>query len=236
MLARLVESGRRPKRSARGMLVSVLFHFVVVSAAVVGTTRGEQVPRDQAGDDQIHFARPLPEVPTPSTGSAGQPSEGPGRPVPLPPVLPGPVSVDVPPIVGVRPVLSNVGPGMADLLDALSSGNAAGVAHGVPGASGEHAWDAVMVEEQVVPSRRNPAPVYPSMERAAGITGEVVARFVVDTTGRVEPGSAEVLAQTSPSFGTAVLNVLPRYRFTPARVQGRAVRQLVEQRFVFTLD
>lgn len=239
MLARLVESGRRPQRSPKGMVVSVLFHFVVVSVAVVGTTRGEPVPPEPVDDDRIHYARPLPESPTPPAAPAGPPSKGPGRPVPLPPVLPGPVTVDIPPIVGAPvqgPVVPSLGPSMDDLLDALSSGAATGVGHGLPGGSGDHAWDAMMVEEEVVPSRRNPAPAYPSMERAAGITGEVVARFVVDTTGRVESGSAEVLSQTSPSFGASVLNVLPRYRFTPARVQGRAVRQLVEQRFVFRLD
>lgn len=239
MLAGLMESGRKSRRSPKGMVVSVLFHFVVVSAAVVGTTRGEPVPPDPVDDGRIHYARPLPERPTTPARPAGPLSSGPGRPAPLPPVLPGPVSVDIPPVVGAPvqgPAMPNVGPDMDDLLDALSSGAPFGDGQGLPGTSGDHAWDAVTVEEQVVPSRRNPAPAYPSMERAAGITGEVVARFVVDTTGRVEQGSAEVLSETSPSFGAAVLNVLPRYRFTPARVQGRAVRQLVEQRFVFRLN
>lgn len=236
MFARLVESGRRPRRSGSGTVMSVLFHFVLVSAAVVGTTRGEPVLPAEPADRIAYVAPPAPSNPEPAAAVRGS-SGGGARPVAAPPVVFSPDQLDIPVVVGAPipgPVIPNVGPDMDALYDALLTGTAVG--GGGTGAVSDAAWNAVMVEEVAVPSDRNPAPPYPAMERSAGITGEVIARFVVDTSGRVEAGSEELLSVTTASFGRSVLQVLPRYRFTPARVQGRAVRQLVEQRFVFRLD
>jgi protein TonB len=77
--------------------------------------------------------------------------------------------------------------------------------------------------------------VYPAALRSAQIEGEVVARFVVDTTGRAEPASISFPAATHPQFADAVRLTLLRSRYFAAMIGGRSVRQLVEQRFAFTL-
>ncbi|NJN05990.1 MAG: hypothetical protein HC814_05950 [Rhodobacteraceae bacterium] len=58
---------------------------------------------------------------------------------------------------------------------------------------------------------------------------------MVDTLGRVEPGSFRVLDSAHPLFERAVRDALGAMRFVPAEAGGRRVRQVVEQSFLFTL-
>lgn len=47
--------------------------------------------------------------------------------------------------------------------------------------------------------------------------------------------SFEALKSTDPAFTDAVRTALPTMRFAPARKSGRAVKQLVQQPFTFSL-
>ena len=72
------------------------------------------------------------------------------------------------------------------------------------------------------------APVeYPAMLRQQQVEGRVVAEFVVDTLGRVEPKSVRIVSATHALFANAARAALPRARYTPAELEGRKVRQLV---------
>jgi protein TonB len=74
------------------------------------------------------------------------------------------------------------------------------------------------------------------MLKAAGVTGSVLAQFVVDTTGRAELDSFRVLESSQQLFSIAVRNALPLMRFTPAEVRGgRRVRQMIQQEFRFEI-
>src|SRR5205814_10704267 len=74
------------------------------------------------------------------------------------------------------------------------------------------------------PLLRPPPPPYPPLLKRAGIQGRVVLAAIVDTLGRAEPGSIEIVASPNPAFNTParawILNVL----FRPARIHGQAVR------------
>jgi protein TonB len=72
--------------------------------------------------------------------------------------------------------------------------------------------------------------------RIAKREGEVLARFVVGTDGTVDPSTLQVVRSSDPAFTTAVRDAIPALRFQPARVGGRAVRQLIEQPFTFALS
>ncbi|MFN2567782.1 MAG: TonB family protein [Gemmatimonadaceae bacterium] len=80
-----------------------------------------------------------------------------------------------------------------------------------------------------------PRPRYPDQLRAAGVTGRVVVRLIVDTTGRVEPASVVVRESSHDLFSDAVRAVLASLRFRPAEVGGRKVRMLVDLPFEFRL-
>ena len=79
------------------------------------------------------------------------------------------------------------------------------------------------------------APRYPEVLKAAGVEGEVVATFVVDTTGRADGSSFRILKSPNELFGAAVRTALPNMRFLPAEVAGKKVKQQVQQAFVFAI-
>jgi TonB family protein len=79
-------------------------------------------------------------------------------------------------------------------------------------------------------------PTFPQPLFAAGIQGLVVAEFVVDTAGRVEDGTVDIISSTAAPFTDAVRAALPSASFIPAVKNGHAVRQLVQQPFEFSVD
>ena len=84
---------------------------------------------------------------------------------------------------------------------------------------------------EILPNQRPPR--YPILLERAGVGGDVVAQFVVDTLGRVERNSVAIQHASHAEFGRAVQERVAGLRFVPARARGRVVRQLVQQRFTF---
>ena len=84
------------------------------------------------------------------------------------------------------------------------------------------------------PRAGNPAPHYPDSLAAAHVQGSVLAQFVVNQDGTVDTATFKVLKSTAPEFTAAVRQVLPSWRYDPARADnGSPVRQLVQQPFMF---
>lgn len=77
---------------------------------------------------------------------------------------------------------------------------------------------------------------YPDEFRAANVEGEVIAQFVVDTNGRYSDGTFKVIKSNNPLFDDAVRSALPNMRFTPAVVDGKKVKQMLQQPFTFSLS
>lgn len=68
-----------------------------------------------------------------------------------------------------------------------------------------------------------PPPLYPVHLRRAGIEGRVLVSVVVDTLGRAEMASLQVLEAAHPDFIPPVREALAKAMFRPARAAGRAV-------------
>jgi periplasmic protein TonB len=81
-----------------------------------------------------------------------------------------------------------------------------------------------------------PRPRYPEQLRAAGVTGRVIVRLVVDTLGRVEMGSVVIRESSHDFFTQSVRAILPALRFIAAEAGGRKVRMLVDLPFEFRLN
>jgi protein TonB len=90
-------------------------------------------------------------------------------------------------------------------------------------AGGQPALDAWLADEPPA-ILAGPAPTYPELLRQAGLGGRVLLEAVVDTAGRVEPGSLMVIASSHPGFAAPAQRALAVTLFRPARVHGRAVR------------
>ncbi len=76
--------------------------------------------------------------------------------------------------------------------------------------------------------------VYPPALFAEKLAGAVMAEFVVNVAGRVEPETFGVVSSTNRLFTEAVRKAVETAVFTPAKRGGRAVRQIVYQPFTFT--
>jgi TonB family protein len=92
------------------------------------------------------------------------------------------------------------------------------------------------VEKPVTSQPGNPAPRYPTELRAAGVEGEVLAQFVVDQDGNPDMSTFKVLKTDHDLFTAAVSNALPNMHFSAAQVGGKAVKQLVQMPFQFSLS
>ena len=67
---------------------------------------------------------------------------------------------------------------------------------------------------------------YPAQQIMRGGAGSVLARFIVDSTGRARPESWQTLTATHPDFEKAVKVTMPKARWTPAKLGGRPVCEL----------
>lgn len=74
---------------------------------------------------------------------------------------------------------------------------------------------------------------YPSELESRQIAGTAVVAFVIDTTGRVEPGTVTFLNGPRHEFADAVCDSVPKFRYPPFVVEGRKRRVLIVQMHAF---
>jgi len=91
------------------------------------------------------------------------------------------------------------------------------------------------VTKPVRPLPNMKGPVYPRDLRAAGVTGEVLAQFIVDTLGQPVMTSYKVLRSSHELFTNAVHDAVEKTTYQPAELNGKKVRQLVQQPFAFAI-
>ena len=235
---RLLESEAAPERRPGGTMTSMVVHVALIAGAVAASTRQAPVQRDVEIPPDIVYRAELPKsprLPLQSTGGAtGTTTTSAPGPVIVAPTtirdgLP-PIDIDVDVRVGTDPQVT-LGPAGGAMEGGFGGSPYGG--YGAPDGSGT--WDARTVEVAVVPDARNPRPTYPEMLRTAGMTGRVVAEFIVDSTGRVRAGSLEIVESTHELFASSVRRTVPSFRFTPAKVQGRRVAQRVRVPFEFEI-
>lgn len=95
-------------------------------------------------------------------------------------------------------------------------------------------YTADQVDVPATPDTANPVlPIYPDSLLRAGVGGRVLVEFVVDSAGVPDPETFGVVLTTDRLFTEAVRRAVLATRFTPARREGSAVRQLVQMPFVF---
>ncbi|MEO8561845.1 MAG: energy transducer TonB [bacterium] len=235
MFNNLIESKPKKQRSTGGLIFSGVIHAILGTAAVYGTLQAKE-QLEKPKQEKVEFVEmkkkeeppPPKEVPPPPKDVVMAPPPPKGF-----QVLTAPVKIpDVIPDIDLSKKVT-------DEADFSGKGVAGGIAKGVVGGTapvGDQPYFEFQVEKQVsqVPGSGNLR--YPDMLRSANVEGEVLAQFVVDTTGRYESGTFKVLKSSHEQFTAAVRNALPNMRFYPAEVGGRKVKQLVQQPFTFSLQ
>jgi TonB family protein len=91
------------------------------------------------------------------------------------------------------------------------------------------------VEKQARQKGGSTHPVYPAELQRTGISGAATLAFVIDTTGRVDLASIQLVSSTNPRFAVACRRALSGMEFLPAQVDGRKVRELVQLPFEFKM-
>lgn len=82
----------------------------------------------------------------------------------------------------------------------------------------------------------SPPVAYPPSMFDRAVVGRVLVEAMVDTTGRVDPGTIEVISATRREFEGPATEMVQNSRFTPARIGSRAVARLVRVPVTFDLN
>lgn len=237
MFDNLIESKASKQKRAGGAMLSIVVHAGLITAAVMGTLHAKQeLEKPKAEKVEFVEMKKKDEPPPPKE----EPKPPPPDVVAAPPppkgfqVLTAPIKIpDVLPDIDLTKKVTNED-------DFSGKGVAGGIAKGVVGGTPQpvntdQPYFEFQVEKQVQALPNQAGPRYPDMLRSANVEGEVLAQFVVDTTGRAEMGTFKVLKTSHDLFTNAVKATLPQMRFYPAEVGGRKVKQLVQMPFQFTL-
>lgn len=227
MLDQLLESRRRARRSTSQVAASVVAHTAVIGAAVFATANAHVRHVDET-PTRVVFPRTY-RPPPRTTVTTVRPTDSQHR---FPSVwidpaiaLPGPA---------LTPVLPDMGIDVSEFRKgSLSSVGTNGTE--TPRSLGE-AYRDDQVELPAGLAAGNAPPEYPEQLRRNGIEGKLVATFIIDTTGKAEPASIRFARDGNALFEASVRSALTRMHFTPARIGGTRVRQIVEMPFLFTLN
>ena len=243
----LVASGAHIEIKPRWVGGSLVAHFLVIALAVAATQAAMDAPAPAVPESVALLFVPKPPPPPP-------PPPEPEPPPPVASVVAEPpakgfqtiaVLTDIPDVI--PPVDLTQRP--LDPRDFTGRGVEGGVAEGVVGgrvidasapATGE--LDAIYeaatrderFEQAVVVYQA--VPRYPKAVEALGVEGRVAVEFVIDTAGKVQPGSIRIVESTHAVFVPPTREAVAKGLFKPARLSGHPVRQLTRQsvRFVAT--
>ena len=236
MFNNLLESKAKKQKSFGASLLSISI-FTGLTLGAVYATAHAAIQNEKPKEEKVEFVEMKKDEPPPPKNEPPPPPPPDVAVAPPPPkgfqVLTAPVEIpDIIPQVDLSKKVT-------DEADFSGKGVAGGTSKGVAGGTGpvvsDQPYFEFQVEKPVVPAPGNTGPRYPEMLKSANVEGTVLAQFVVDTTGRVEPGSFKVLKSDHDLFTQAVKSALPNMKFLPAEVGGRKVKQLVQQPFQFAL-
>lgn len=234
MFGTLIESRATPQRRTGSSFASIAVHTSIIALAVVATAKkGTVMTSVPLEVPVVHYARPMDPRPAPSRAVAVANAAIAAMPSVPRLIVPSVVPIGIPPIdLSVVPTVEYSGRGpIAD--SRITCERACDGSTPVIDADGRTLWstnDVLMrLLDDPVPPR------YPESLRRAGVEGDVVVRFLVDTTGRVDLRTVEVLRSTHEAFTAAVRETLSRLRFSPAMAGERKANALAVMPFRFTL-
>jgi protein TonB len=231
----------------------LIIFLAVFATARAGSRKAEKTKAENVRFMEVKKPDPPPppkkELPTPpkeapkpkvETPRVVLPKEVPPAPAQGFKVVPPPVSIPTSvPSIDLSKALTNEN-------DFSGKGVAGGSSNGVKGgtgtdadigkaAGGDHGPYMEFQVEKAVEKIGGDAPEYPESLKSSGIEGTVMAQFVVNESGRYEPGTLKILSSSNPGFTAAVKDALPRMRFSAAQIGGKKVQQLVQMPFQFHL-
>jgi TonB family protein len=220
----LFASDRKPdaRGFTRGGLISLLVHSAVIGGAIFATLSARQTTGAAKIDTALVYLPQEPQHETPPPPELQVPLKG-FQTVEVPATIP----TAIPPVDLQEHF---------DPKDFSGVGVEGGTATGVTPPSGDQVYSTLQVDQP--PALLSAPPLdrdYPTLLRQAGIKGRVVIEAVIDTTGKAELTSIEVVQTPHPGFNEAAKRWMTRALFRPARKDGKPVRVLVRQAIDYSL-
>ena len=232
MLGVLLESKAVHQRRDGGAAMSIATHLAIVGLVAVVTAK---TPAQRDKEPTVIYRIPAPVIRQPTAPRPVAPSSphtsgwtsAPVLPVitTIPPTLP-PIEFGAPSDPTPTEVMFGDGRPGVGRLGGIDPGD------GDRNGGGSADWSGTETMMRLVVSAK---PRYPERLRVAGVNGRVRIRFVVDTTGRVEPTSVQIVESTHELFTNAVREILPVLRFKPSEANGKRVKSLAEMPFEFQI-
>lgn len=224
MNLQLFASDRKPdaRGFTRGGLISLLVHSAVIGGAIFATLSARQSSGVAKIDTALVYLPQEPQHETPPPPELQVPLKG-FQTVEVPVTIP----TAIPPVDLQEHF---------DPKDFSGVGVEGGTATGVTPPSGDQVYSTLQVDQP--PALLSAPPLdrdYPTLLRQAGIKGRVVIEAVIDTTGKAELTSIEVVQTPHPGFNEAAKRWMTRALFRPARKDGKPVRVLVRQAIDYSL-
>lgn len=229
MFDMLIESKPKKERTIGQTAISVVFHVILIFAAVKATQgAAETVKKIVASETMAFLAPPPPPEPEPPPPDAVATKNAPpqGFQTIQPPTS---IPTSIPPID-----LSQ----KFNAKDFSGKGIEGGISTGVIGGTAPVITGESFTVDQVddpVQYINGPLPTYPPALRTAGIEGRVTMRYIVGADGKVEESTIQVLNSTNKAFEAPAIEAIRKSNFKPAKIKGTPVRQLVEQVVRFTI-
>lgn len=144
-----------------------------------------------------------------------------------------PMQTDVPQLVTVDSFVQPIQPPPPDNLKPVTGVISIPTARQTGLGKGIEVFDIRNLDQQPVPKFRA-KPQYPFEMRRAGINGEVVVEFIVDSNGNVR--NAFAVRSSQRDFEQAAVQAVSKWTFKPGRKGGRAVNTRMLVPIVFTLN
>ncbi|MBW7893532.1 MAG: energy transducer TonB [Opitutaceae bacterium] len=144
-----------------------------------------------------------------------------------------PMQADVPQIVTVDSFVQQIQPPPPENLTPVSGVISIPTVRQAGLGKGIEVFDISKIDQAPIP-KFQARPQYPFEMRRAGIEGEVVVEFIVDTAGNVRNPFA--VRSSQREFEQSAVQAVAKWTFRPGRKGGRAVNTRMQVPIVFTLN
>ncbi|HUK19969.1 MAG TPA: energy transducer TonB [Gemmatimonadales bacterium] len=203
---------RRKRHSVERGAVSLVIHSLIIALALYATHHVIHADDTVKADTTVVLLT-APKAPEPAPAVLEVPVKG-FQSIVVPTVIPA----NIPPVNLAEHFDPN---------DYTGKGVEGGHADGAAPLANQLYAEAVVEEKPLLVSA--PPLPYPETMRRLGIEGRVLLQAVVDTTGRVEPGSIKIMSSSNSAFDQPTRLWVLKALFRPARLHGEAVRVLISQ-------
>ena len=203
-----------------GFVITIAIEFLVAW----GGNFTHFVPKPKPKDDDVQVNIVMPKI------EPDEPEVVEDQP-PQPQDIAPPMQQDVPQVVTPESFVQQIEPPPPDLL-ALAK-NIVKIPEVRTGLQGVEIFDISKLDQQPV-ARFQARPQYPFEMRRAGISGEVLVDFIVDTNGDVRNAFSAHSSQRE--FEAAAVQAVSKWKFKPGRKNGHNVYTHMQVPIVFTLN